>query len=673
VTDYAAEWDSLPGKGKAPLPAGVPEKDRAAYTYVNERTKRGMPATAAPTASGGLDVLSGGSARPEDLRAQEGRDYAAEWDAIPASKSGSAIDQIPDMQPEGKPAAETPWYKRPLTGAVGSIEAAGTLASGAMAAPVAAVGGIASNIMSGKFGTEQGSRIARERAAEIQSSLTYRPRTEAGQGAVEAIGDIADATKIQGLGPAEAVPLAAIMTGPRALPKVMERPTLRSVGAAATEPVAVVRGAVANSSPELQSVVESVIKKNGRVDMPTLTRHVEADSLPVPVHLTKGQATGDVSLLSMEQNSRGKNKSLAERFQDQNKALVENTNAIRERAAPDVYAQTKPEHGELLIDAYKAKDRALNEGISARYKALKEANGGDFPLDAKRFVDAADEALHKDLLFDHVDPGVRKTLDRLKSGSNGISGGMTFENFESLRTRLAAIQRSQSADGNVKAAAGVIRDALEELPMPPGAEHLKPLADAARNAAKERFALIKGDPAYKAVVEGKASADGFVDKYVIASDLKNLQALKANLAENPTALQAVASGTVNHLKASAGINSEGMGNFSQAGYNRALERISPKLGVIFDPESRKNVETLGKVARYTQEQPRGSYVNNSNTLVGALAEAAKSGAEGAANVAAGGVPIGSWARKMAKIAQERKDLKETLQTGAGIKLRDVGR
>ena len=45
-----------------------------------------------------------------------------------------------------------------------------------------------------------------------------------------------------------------------------------------------------------------------------------------------------------------------------------------------------------------------------------------------------------------------------------------FENFESMRTNLARIARS-NADGNVKAAAGVIRSALEDIPLRPGAEH----------------------------------------------------------------------------------------------------------------------------------------------------------------------------------------------------------
>ena len=242
---------------------------------------------------------------------------------------------------------------------------------------------------------------------------------------------------------------------------------------------------------------------------------------------------------------------------------------------------------------------------------------------------------------------------------------MTFENFESLRTNLARIQRSTTADGNERAAAGVIRNALEDLPMPPGADKLKPLADEARAAAKSRFSLVESDPAYKAIVNGKASADKFVEKYIVNGDLKSVQTLMNNLSGDASAQQAVASGVVNFLKGRAGIIGDA-GNFSQAGYNKALESLRPKLSIIFKPEQKQQLEALGNVARYTQAQPRGSFVNNSNTAVSLMAEGAKSAMEGAANVAAKGIPVGTWTRKVMQGQAEKRALREIMERGAGI-------
>lgn len=553
---------------------------------------------------------------------------------------------------------------------IGTGEGLLSMASGAIAAPLGAAAGLFKGLTGGKYGTKQGVAENNAMAKEVMNSLTYQPQTEVGRNIVSTVGDVLDSSKLAGMGPTEGIALSSVMAGARPAARVSgAKPPAGSAGpramasgdSAGTQPVEMARASVAGASPELKAAVEETIKKKIPINQAALDRHVEADSLPVRVPLTEGQARQDVGLLSKEQNARGSNAALRDRFNDQNTRLIDNTNAIRENAAPDVYATSIPEHGEMLIESYLNKDAKLNADISAKYKALTDANGGNFPLDSKAFVKSADAALHKDLLYDHVPPTIRKTLDRVSQD------GMTFENFESLRTNLARIQRSVSADGNERAAAGVIRDALENLPMPEGAGHLKPLADEARAAAKARFDLLKSDPAYKAVVTGKAKADQFIQKYVVGAEKKDLAKLGENLADDPAARQVMASGVVNYLKAKAGIIQD-TGNFSQAGYNKALEGIRPKLSLIFNPEEIKHIETLGKVARYTQAQPRGSFVNNSNTATSLMAEGARNAAEGV--LSAKGVPVGTI-KKLLNNRAEKKAMEQTLQPGAGIRLKDM--
>lgn len=588
-------------------------------------------------------------------------------EAISALTGANDPRYIPDSEPvtpqEEKP--EKPLRQRLAEGHIGGLEGVVSLASGMAAAPIGAAAGLIRGLTGGKYGTAEGAREAQARAAEVAQSLTYRPRTEAGQETIEQVGKAIEASKLAGLGPTEGVSLAGVLAGPRAVrPAPIRTPSQQmaraSVGAAGTQALEQARATAAGSHPELIAAVE---KAGTQVNPVVVARHAEAYSLPVPVRLTPGQATQDVTLLSNEMNKRGKYQPLANRFNEQNKALAENVEVIRERAAPDVYATTPPEIGELVIDAYKTKDAAANAKISQLYKQLSDANGGQFPLDARAFVTSADAALHKELLFDHVSPAVRKTMDRL-------GNTMSFENFESLRTNLARIQRSQTADGNERAAAGVIRQALEDMPLLPEAQNLKQIADAARAAARERFAAIETDPAYKAVVNGKASADKFVNKFVIGADLKNVQTMKTNLAHDPVAQQALAAGTMDHLKNNALHAGE---NFSQAGYNKALEALRPKLGIIFEPAERQNLETLGKVARYTQAQPRGSFVNTSNTATALMAEHAKAAVEGATNVAFKGVPVGTWLRRVGGRYLEQREMDKMLEPAAGIRLKDVAR
>ena len=442
---------------------------------------------------------------------------------------------------------------------------------------------------------------------------------------------------------------------------------LQSAGAAATTDQATVNAMLAKVSPELQNEIRST--PINQLNMPALERHVEADTLPVPVRLTRGQATQDINLLSDEMNMRGKNPDLANRFNEQNGKLIENMNAIRDKAAPDVYGTNYIENAETVINAYKALDDTRTADISAKYKALKDAAGGDFPIDGKQFAVNAEKMLGKDLKTDFLPPAIAKQLERYKNGET-----MTFENFEAMRTNLAAEMRKaeRSGDGNAKTASSIVRTALEELPLSGEAEALKPLANEARSAAKARFDMLKKDPAYDAAVND-AVPDKFIAKYIIGGNKRDLEALTAQLGKGSEGHQAVSAAVVNYLKDKAGVINDN-GNFSQAGYNKALKQLDPRLLELVDGETAQQLRALGNVARYTQAQPRGSYVNQSNTFVAGAKEMAKGGLEKAANVAGFGVvPIGTMTREALANRAAIKQTKESLKPGAGTKLSDLGK
>ena len=430
----------------------------------------------------------------------------------------------------------------------------------------------------------------------------------------------------------------------------------QSMGAASASP------SLANASPELQQAISRAAQQTGGAINPeVLGRHLEADSLPVRIQLTEGQATQNPSLLSQEQNVRGKYPQLVDRFGDQNGQLVQNIQAIRDQVGPDVFSTNPTEHGDTLISAYRAKDAAAQQATGAKYQALRDANGGQFPVDAKGLLDNASAQLHQQLLFDHAPKAVMSTLGRLAD-----SGSMTFENFESLRTNLARIQRSLSADGNEKAAAGIIRNAMEELPLAPGASTLKPLADSARGAARAQFQALEADPAYKAAVRGTVDPDKFVRRFVIGGARDDVAQMRSNLADSPAASQTLGVAVLDHLRDAAGISPNLMGNFSSARYNRALTALDPKLRLIVDPDTADQLEKLGNVARYTMAQPRGAFVNNSNTLVASLGKYGASALEGAANVAAKGIPVGTWGRRAIQNVSAGRMVRQALAPGAGL-------
>jgi hypothetical protein len=447
-----------------------------------------------------------------------------------------------------------------------------------------------------------------------------------------------------------------------------------SAGAAAAPNEAIISQALSVATPELRESIKNI--PVNKVNVPTLQRHIEADSLPIPVRLTEGQATGDIVKLSQEQNRRGQDPALAQRFNEQNNQLVENIGAIRERAAPDVYGTKTIENSQSIIDAYKKIDDARNTDIRTAYKALEDANGGQFPVDGKTLANNADNLLSKKLKTEFLPSSIRSQLERFKAGEQ-----MTFEQFEAMRTNLAAEIRKaeRSGDGNAAMASNLVRQALEDLPMPEGtATNLKAIADNARNLAKQRFDMLKKDPAYKAAVDDTVPADKFMNKFVINGVNKNIKTMADHLGRNSEAHQHMAAGTINWLKDKAGIVDE-TGNFSQAGYNRALKQLDAtnNLNEIFTPESASQLKTLGNVARYTQAQPRGAFVNNSNTLVGALAEKAKQltgkVAEQGLNLAVPGLQLGTSVMEMRARRAAAAESKKALEVGAGTKLKDIGK
>lgn len=520
--------------------------------------------------------------------------------------------------------------------------------------------------------------------------FAYRPRTEAGQAIAKASADEASAvgrgyTNVAGQGPLaetvkmygpEAIGAVGTVAGLGEIPRGVtalraSRPALPSAQAvvdriAANSPQsqgsAAAAPRVTTASPELQQAISQTAQKTGGAINPeVLNRHLEADSLPVKVRLTEGQATQDPSLISQEQNMRGKHTDLANHFDEQNKQLAQNVQAIRDEVGPDVFSTNSVEHGDTLIKAYQDIDATRNADIKTKYQQLRDAAGGKFPVDARTLLDNSRAALAKELLTHDAPPGIMRTL-----GDLADSGQMTFEQFENLRTNLARIQRNFAADGNTRFAAGLIRDQMEQLPLEPGAATLKPLADSARAAARDRFQALEQDPAYKAAVNGTVDPDKFVRKFVISGSRDDVATMRQSLANNPTATQTLGVSALDHLRDQAGLSPDYKGNFTQNGYNKALRGLDPKLQSLVDPKTVEQLQALGNVANYTQFQPRGSSVNHSNTFVAGAADYGASAVEGAVNVAAHGVPVGTWGRKAIQKMQAGKTVRNAISPGAGL-------
>lgn len=261
--------------------------------------------------------------------------------------------------------------------------------------------------------------------------------------------------------------------------------------------------------------------------------------------------------------------------------------AIREQVGPDVTTTHPVDHGDTLIQAYKDKDAPVVADITAKYKALEDANGGQFPLDTKAFVTSTDEALSKALKTNALPADLAASLKEFRGGRQ-----MTFEDFESLRSDAADAMRT-ATDGRQRAAASIVRDQLENMPLTPEAQELKPLADAARSAAKERFDALEADPAYKAAVNDTVPPDRFVQKFITGptATRDGVAQMKENLSDNPVATQTMGVAALDHLRNSSGIDVGS--DFRQGAFNKQLDFLGPRLKSLVDPKTLDQLESVG--------------------------------------------------------------------------------
>jgi len=292
--------------------------------------------------------------------------------------------------------------------------------------------------------------------------------------------------------------------------------------------------------------------------------------------------------------------------------------------------------GQAAIGSIAARDAELGREVTNLYGTARNMAGGDIPLNRKPVVDAIFGDLARENKMAFLPEPIGKMLNNISAGSIRANGQdfevpFTAQTLDSLKTMIATAQRG-TQDGNVKAALSIVRKAIDNTGIDPlktqfggnqvvtqgGANFLRNqdaqagdymgALNQARAAAASRFGWQESSRPVEAALGG-AAPDKFVQQFVIGGTLRDAEAVAAH------APVEVKNAILAHLKEKAlGGASDEVGKFSQSAYNKALSQIGDrKLGVFFSPEELTQLKTLGRVASYTQVQPVGSAVNNSNS------------------------------------------------------------
>lgn len=394
-------------------------------------------------------------------------------------------------------------------------------------------------------------------------------------------------------------------------------------------------------------------KDAGRDMNPDVIRRV-ADYGVVGATPTRGTTTLDPAIITQERNTAkaGMNMQNPEMHvlgnlqNANNKVFIQNLNDLG--SAPVNAA------GETAVNAITARDTAARAVEKSLYGKARDSAGRAIDLDREDFIMRANNNLGESNNGAFLSDKIKNLIEEIRTGKAKTLDGrevpvpFNVDVIDNLKRTLSTASRSAS-DGNERAAIKNVRDALEATQpratgRPVGGNQVvDPAAlagaqvqadtlsqesmkafDRARRFARGLRNWRESSPAIESALDDP-NPDRFVRDFIIAGSNKgqtaNVESLMHTLQKDPEAAQAVKQSIVGYLKESAlgkGTADE-VGNFSQSGFNRAMDALGdPKLKIFFNADEIAKLKALGRVSSYEMVQPKGSAVNNSNTAGGVV-------------------------------------------------------
>ena len=399
---------------------------------------------------------------------------------------------------------------------------------------------------------------------------------------------------------------------------------MASGGAAATTTGATVQELLTRASPELQAATKTMIANGERINPAALENRIKAEQFGLK--LTAGEASQDLAQLSEEFNSKKTNPAMADYLSERNPKLAQGFQDIRARVAPDVYEPDPVKASNIALENMVQQDQARRALISRNYQAAADANGGQLPLSGQNFVAEAQAKLKEANRQRFLPSEIQGILEDEKT-----NGNMSYNDFENYRTILATAARKaeRAGDGNAAFAIGQVRDALETTPMSSATGPVKALYDVARNSAKNRFDLIKNNPAYKAAISDTRlpeeiaqgvlhpAANKFVDTfYGPKTPQVNIKRLVNILGKDSESHQGLNAAVIDKIAQASGIKGGANDVVSQAALNKQVRTLyQTNLPSMLPPEGLQKLHDLADVAALTEHVKPGTYANVSGTAI----------------------------------------------------------
>jgi hypothetical protein len=465
------------------------------------------------------------------------------------------------------------------------------------------VAGIARTLTSGQYGTPQGIQAGQETARNVSEALTYQPRSELGQNIIGGIGKAVESSKLAGLGPAEAIPLAGLL-GPAASQSARLAKNIE-IQTPTQQPAMVGMGAASTELPAL--------------------RMERAQQLPVPIKLTKGQAERSFEQQQFEREV-AKNPTIGapirDRIAEQHEKIAQNFDAwIDQTGAQSGSVRAT---GEAVTSALIEKAKKAKGEITAAYNQARLNGDMKEPLDVTPLThylaQTKPESINAPVLT-----SVAAKLEQISK-----NGKVTINDLEEVRKMTGTLGGKDATNAHF---AKEVKNIIDTMTEGKGGEAYK----RARSLRSRYASEFKNVGVIDRLLRNKP---GTTDRAVAYEDVFNESILKGSLDDvravrktlqtsgpkGQDAWKELQGETLKHIKneitKNVQIDERGNRVISPARLDRLVTELDKdgKLDFIFGKQGGQQIRDVNDIAKDLFTSPPGS-VNHSNTasiLIGLL-------------------------------------------------------
>jgi len=566
---------------------------------------------------------------------------------------------------------------------VGAGETALTLGTGAVGGTLGTLAGtlqgLSQQILSGQFGTPEAMRAVEQAAAKGAQALTYQPRTQAGQEQVQAVGQVL-ANVLPPVLPAIAAPGAVMQAARTAAPTVG---AARQIGTAAGQRAATatgqaiarpvqaattaVRETLGMETPAVATTVPAAagarVSGGAAATPEAMRRTTTAESLPVPVTLTKGAATRDAQQLAFEKEQIKSDLGgpLRQRAEENNLQALQNFDALVDMT--DAQLMDLSSTGGAVVKSLTEGLTAAKNRTRAAYKAAEKAGELENNVTLTTVVDYINENIPEGDLAPVLKAAQQKAIaiGAAAPDADGrlVAQPITLRQAESLRQTF---QRA-GFEGADQFHGGSLRRVFDAETEGMGGDLYKKARQTRIDQARKfenRAIVARLIKNRKGMEDPQVAADQVFRKSILNSSPEEITFLKRVLVtsgkDGQQALKELQGATVRHLRDEAtkgmGMDSQDRPLISPAKLHQSVQALDAngRLDVILGKKNAQIVRDLDDVVRYVTTVPPGALVNSSGTAGTLLAAMAEAGATGALTGLP--LPVASGLRQIIKMRQE---------------------